>query len=81
VVDVLVNGEHIARLNAGEFFGELGALDWGASFSYPRLATVVAAEPTTLLVLPAAQLNTLVREHADVADQVRKALAERVGRA
>ena len=79
-VDVLVNGGHVASLGAGEFFGELGALDWGAAFSYPRLATVVATEPTTLLVLPAAQLNTLVREHADVAAQVRSALAERVTR-
>jgi aromatic-L-amino-acid/L-tryptophan decarboxylase len=80
-VDVLVNGARVAALGAGEFFGELGALDWGASFSYPRLATVVAAEPTVVLVLPAALLNTLVREHADVAAQIRAAVAERVTRA
>ena len=80
-VDVLVNGERVAALGAGEFFGELGALDWGASFRYPRLATVVAAEPTVVLVLPAAVLNTLVREHADIAAQIRGAVADRVTRA
>lgn len=80
-VDVVVNGERVATLGAGEFFGELGALDWGASFSYPRLATVMATMPTTLLVLPAAHLNSLVREHDDVAAQVRSAVAERIGRA
>jgi glutamate/tyrosine decarboxylase-like PLP-dependent enzyme len=43
-VRVLVNGEEIRVLRAGEYFGELAALEWGASFRYPRLATVVAAE-------------------------------------
>ena len=80
-VDVVVNGERVAALGTGEFFGELSALEWGASFSYPRLATVVATEPTVVLALPAALLNTLVREHPDVAGQIRAAIAERVTRA
>ena len=30
-------------MESGDFFGELAALDWGASFGYPRLATVSGA--------------------------------------
>ena len=41
---MLVDGERIARLGPGEFFGEIAALDWGAGFGYPRIAQVVAAE-------------------------------------
>ena len=51
-VDVLVDGERVARLGPDEFFGEIAALDWGAGFSYPRMAQVVAAEPLEVLVYP-----------------------------
>ena len=51
-VDVLVDGERVARLGPDEFFGEIAALDWGAGFGYPRMAEVVAAEPLEVLVYP-----------------------------
>jgi glutamate/tyrosine decarboxylase-like PLP-dependent enzyme len=35
--DVYVADERVRELGPGDFFGELGALDWGAGFSYPRL--------------------------------------------
>ena len=34
-VDVLVDGERVATLGPGEFFGELAALDWGAGLRLP----------------------------------------------
>ena len=39
-VDVHGDGEHYGDLGPGDFFGELAALEWGAGFGYPRLATV-----------------------------------------
>ena len=48
------------ELGAGDFFGELAALDWGAGFGYPRLATVIAATPLALLVFPTARSNELI---------------------
>jgi aromatic-L-amino-acid/L-tryptophan decarboxylase len=52
--DVRTAEEHLAHLGPGDFFGELAALDWGASFGYPRLASVIATSPARLLVLPGA---------------------------
>ncbi len=61
-VDVLVDGERVARLGPDEFFGEIAALDWGAGFSYPRMAQVVAAEPLEVLVYPDGGLLGLFAE-------------------
>jgi CRP-like cAMP-binding protein len=46
-------GDHLRDLGPGDFFDELAALDWGASFGYPRLATVIAASPEQAIVLSA----------------------------
>jgi aromatic-L-amino-acid/L-tryptophan decarboxylase len=62
----------------GEFFGELAALDWGAGFAYPRLASVTASGPTRLLVIPDGKLNELVRAIPSVADHIRRAIQERL---
>jgi hypothetical protein len=42
---------HLNDIGPGDFFGEIAALDWGASFGYARLATVTATSPMRLLVL------------------------------
>src|SRR5207237_374317 len=39
---VFKDGRQIDDMGPGDYFGELAALEWGASFSYPRLATVLA---------------------------------------
>ncbi|MEA2509793.1 MAG: hypothetical protein QOG21_1875, partial [Actinomycetota bacterium] len=68
----------VRNLEAGDFFGELAALDWGASFGYPRLASVAAESPLRLLVLPGQVLNELVRTVPDVEAAIRRAIQERL---
>jgi hypothetical protein len=36
---------HLDDIGPGDFFGEIAALDRGASFGYARLATVTATSP------------------------------------
>ncbi len=75
---VSIDGEHTRNLGPGEFFGELTALDWGAGFTYPRLASVRATSPLRLLVFPDGSLSELVRRYPSVDRQVRAAMAERL---
>jgi aromatic-L-amino-acid/L-tryptophan decarboxylase len=75
--DVFVGDEHVRSLGRGEFFGELAALDWGAGYGYPRLATVVAGSPLRLLVFPQGTLAELLR-FPDVERQIRAAVQERL---
>src|SRR5439155_1622055 len=49
---VFKDGKEIAEMGRGDYFGELAALEWGASFSYPRLATVLATTDVRALALP-----------------------------
>jgi aromatic-L-amino-acid/L-tryptophan decarboxylase len=79
-VAVTVDSEHVRDLAPGEFFGELAALDWGAGYGYPRLATVTAREPVRLLVLPAGALQRLVASSPELAARIRAAVAERLPR-
>lgn len=77
-VDVLVDGERVAELGPGEFFGEIAALDWGAGFGYPRIAEVVAATPLRLLIYPDGSLQALVREFRAVERVIRAAVEYRL---
>ena len=78
--EVWDEGKHLRDLGPGDFFGELAALEWGAGYSYPRLATVTAATDLRLLVLPAEELNHLVRESPEIEEAVRRAARERLNR-
>jgi len=60
-VEVVADGRALATLGAGEFFGELAAIDWGAGFARTRAATVTAIEPTRLLVCDWTLVNWLMR--------------------
>jgi aromatic-L-amino-acid decarboxylase len=60
-VNVAADGRALATLGPGEFFGELAAIEWGAGFARTRAASVVATEPTRLLVLDWALLNWLMK--------------------
>ena len=79
-VDVLIDDERVRELGAGDFFGELAALDREAGFAYPRLASVVATTAARLLVFPDGALNELMRELPAVATVIRAAADARVQR-
>jgi hypothetical protein len=69
---------HMDDMGPGDFFGELAALDWGASFGYPRLASVIATSPMRLLVLPRPRFQTLMRQVPAFEAQIRRAARERL---
>jgi putative flavoprotein involved in K+ transport len=71
--DVHRDGEHVATLGPGDFFGEVGLL--GAKWE--RNATVVAASPMRLLVLARRDFQRLVFTLPAVAEPVLRAAAER----
>jgi aromatic-L-amino-acid/L-tryptophan decarboxylase len=68
----------VATIGPGDFFGELAALDWGASFGYPRLATVTAVGPVRLLVIAAEPFNALVATSPAVASLIQQAIRQRL---
>jgi aromatic-L-amino-acid decarboxylase len=69
---------HLDDIGPGDFFGEIAALDWGASFGYARLATVTATSPMRLLVLANADLLVLMEEIPEIAAQVHRAARDRL---
>jgi CRP-like cAMP-binding protein len=74
------DGEHLGDLGPGDFFGELAALEWGAGFGYPRLASVVATTGVEAVVLSSDAFNALLRDAPDVARIVWAAVRERLPR-
>ena len=63
----------IAALGPGEVFGELAALD-----PEPRMASVMATEPTLLLRMGHAELGELMTEHPEVATGIIHVLCRRL---
>ena len=78
--DVFSQGRLLTTMQAGDFFGELAAMDWGASFGYPRLATVRARTDLVLLVLSDAELAGLMASAPAVDRRIRAAAAVRASR-
>jgi CRP/FNR family cyclic AMP-dependent transcriptional regulator len=72
-VRVVRDGETIATLGPGEFFGELSVLD-----GRPRTEKVLAAEPTVCLGLATWEFETVVREQPEVALAIMRGLAGRL---
>ena len=70
---VIRDGEIIARLGPGEFFGELSVLD-----GRPRMAQVVADGPTTCLALASWDFEEVLREQPAVALAIVRELARRL---
>jgi aromatic-L-amino-acid decarboxylase len=77
---VEVDGEHVRDLTAGDFFGEIAALDWGAGYGYARSATVVATRDSELLALGPAHFQALMRSAPAFSQRVKEAAAERLTR-
>ena len=70
---VVRNGEAIASLRPGDFFGELSVLD-----GRPRVAQVIASEPTVCLALASWDFEAVVHEQPSVALAVLRGLAGRL---
>jgi aromatic-L-amino-acid/L-tryptophan decarboxylase len=78
--DVFSGDRYLTSLQSGDFFGELAALDWGATFGYPRLATVKARTDLTLLVLTDAELAELMAAVPLISARIRGAAGQRASR-
>jgi len=63
----------LADIGAGEFFGELAAID-----GRPRSASVTALTAATVACMSAAVFRSVMSAHADVSDQVLRLLAARI---
>ena len=72
-VRVVRDGQTLAVLGPGEFFGELSVID-----GKPRNAQVVSAEPTTCLALATWDFEAIVREQPTVALAILRELAGRL---
>jgi CRP/FNR family transcriptional regulator, cyclic AMP receptor protein len=73
MVRVTRDGEPVARLGPGEFFGELSVLDGG-----PRVAQVAAEVPTRCLALASWDFERVLREEPGVALSVLRVVAGRL---
>jgi CRP-like cAMP-binding protein len=70
--EVFQDGEKIAELGPGEFFGEMGVLE-----KAPRNATVVAATPMKLFTLSHWDVKRLERQAPDAVGKLRDAVEQR----
>ena len=79
-LSVRIDGREVNSLGPGDYLGEIAAIEWGRDFSYGRTATVVATEPSRVLVLPAAALHELMADAPAVDREVRRTAAGRLRR-
>jgi glutamate/tyrosine decarboxylase-like PLP-dependent enzyme len=68
----------VTDLGAGDFFGELATVEWGAGYRYPRLASVTAIDDVDLLVVPSAVVNRLAANVPDLARLIEQTAYERL---
>ena len=73
---IVAGGEELARLGAGDFFGELSVID-----QRPRIASALAAGPTVCLALASWDLMSLLGEEPRLALNLLQELAARLRRA
>lgn len=72
-VSVQRGGEVLARFGPGEFFGELSVLD-----QQPRVAHVIAEEPTVCLALPSWDFTKLLEHNPKIALGLLREVARRL---
>ena len=71
--EVTREGQSVAELGPGDFFGEIGLLS-----AERRVASVVARSPMRLVVLTGAQLRAIESRMAPVGERIRAAMSERL---
>lgn len=71
--EVIRDGEKLAELGAGNFFGELGVID-GA----PRTADVVAMTDTSCIVITQWAMKSLIENHPEIAQGMLDELVRRL---
>jgi len=74
-VKVMRGGEPVATLHPGEFFGELTVLD-----QKPRIASVIAVEPTTCLAIASWDLLRLLESKPSISIELLRVLVDRLRR-
>jgi CRP/FNR family transcriptional regulator, cyclic AMP receptor protein len=72
-VKVVRKGRTIARLKAGDFFGEMALLD-----DHPRVASVVTEEPSRFLTLSAREFRATLEEEPALARRILREMAARL---
>jgi CRP/FNR family transcriptional regulator, cyclic AMP receptor protein len=72
-VRVVRDGQELARLGPGEFFGEMSVID-----GLPRVAQVVTSAPTRLLALASWDFERLLLEHPNIALAILRGLSARL---
>lgn len=72
-VRVVRDGEELARLRAGDFFGEMSVID-----GLPRVAQVVTTEPTHCLALASWEFERLVIDHPTIGLAILRGLSARL---
>ena len=77
---VVRDGVQVDLIGAGDFFGEFAALQWGADFSYSRLATVTALTDMQLATFTAPALASLMVELPPVDREITRVRRTRLAR-
>ena len=72
-VRVVRDGEELARLGPGDFFGEMSVID-----GLPRVAMVVTTKPTRCLALASWEFERLVIEHPTIGLAILRGLSARL---
>lgn len=75
---VIRDGAEVDELGPGGFFGEFAALQWGASHSYSRPATIVARTPIRLAVFTAPALASLLVDIPELDRQITRVRRRRL---
>jgi CRP-like cAMP-binding protein len=71
--EVVQDGERIATLAAGDFFGEIGLVETDR-----RTASVVATTPMEVMVMYRAEFDQMKKELPTVADRIQAAIRARL---
>jgi CRP-like cAMP-binding protein len=74
-VEVMHEGEHLATLGPGDFFGEIALIEHGR-----RTASVVTSSPTTLAVMSPPSFDQMRRAMPSVAARIDDAIRQRLAR-